>query len=167
MFSEAQRNFQEIAGYSSTAELLRHIDEGLIRNCPVSRADVKAAEDIWGPSLHILQGKTRRTSGKHVSQEITNLPATVAERYMQVELAGDVMKVNQVPFMVTISRAIKYITAEALGRMTAGNYLSSLDVVLKSYRQRGFRVVTIYMDGAFECIRDALADRQVTLNVCS
>ena len=59
------RKFQEITG-TSLETLLGVIDRKLLLNLPITRADVKAAEDIYGTSLAHLKGKTMRRQGEHV-----------------------------------------------------------------------------------------------------
>jgi hypothetical protein len=38
------------------------VEHNLIPNCPIGRSDILAAEDILGPNVHSLKGKTVRRS---------------------------------------------------------------------------------------------------------
>lgn len=76
--AEVARMIQEITG-QSLADYLVTIDENLMMNCPVERRDVKAAEDIFGPSELILQGKTTRCPSPIHTQEITVIPPDMCE----------------------------------------------------------------------------------------
>ena len=59
--ADKARKFQDIVGLPTRA-LVKLIDTNGIPNCPVTRADLKIADDILGPSLVVLQGKTTRQS---------------------------------------------------------------------------------------------------------
>jgi hypothetical protein len=73
-----------------------------------------AAEDIFGPNVGSLKGKTTRTTTEHVRSKRTNIPIVVMSRYQEVTLACDIMYVNKIPFFVSISRHIKFGMAEML-----------------------------------------------------
>jgi hypothetical protein len=105
------RKFQETTGMSLHT-LLETIDRKLLTNCPITRADVKAAEDIYGTSIAHLKGKTVRRQGKHVTSLVTILPSTIADKYKLVTLCGDIFYVNGISFFATISRHIQFQTAE-------------------------------------------------------
>jgi hypothetical protein len=46
------------------------------------------------------------------------LPKLIEDNYKEVPLASDILHVNRVPFLATISRAIHYGTVTALPTMT-------------------------------------------------
>jgi hypothetical protein len=56
------RKSQETTG-TSLKTFLDMIDRKLLPNCPITRADVKMAEDIYGTSVAHLKGKTTRKGG--------------------------------------------------------------------------------------------------------
>jgi hypothetical protein len=52
------RHLQKVIGRPSTRTFLKIIDSNLLPNCPVTRRDVIAAENIFGPDVGTLKGKT-------------------------------------------------------------------------------------------------------------
>jgi hypothetical protein len=52
------RKIQNMIGRPSLRSFLQIVENNLLKNCPVNRADVLAAEDILGPNLGSLKGKT-------------------------------------------------------------------------------------------------------------
>jgi hypothetical protein len=69
------------------------------------------AEDIFGPELGSIKGKTVREASDQVrAGGLVPIPATIMAHYRKVILCADVMKVNKMPFLVTISRALKFGT---------------------------------------------------------
>ncbi len=61
-------------------------DRERLVNLPITRADGKAAADIYGTSVAHLNGKTVRRQGKHVASSVTVLPSVIADKYRLVTL---------------------------------------------------------------------------------
>jgi hypothetical protein len=57
------RRLHNIIGRPSARAFLNIVEKNILKYCPVLRADVLAAEDIFGPNLGSLKGKTVRQSG--------------------------------------------------------------------------------------------------------
>ena len=89
------------------------MENNLIPNCPVTRRDIITAEHIFGPDVGALKGKTtrRRPLGVGLYNHIP-IPSTVVEQYHDVILAVDILYVNKLPFIATISRYIRFGTVE-------------------------------------------------------
>jgi hypothetical protein len=69
------------------------------------------AEDIFGPEVRASQGKTvRKASGIVRSGELVPIPATIIDHCQKIIPCVDAMKVNKMPFLASISRAIKFGT---------------------------------------------------------
>jgi hypothetical protein len=78
------------------------------------------------------------------------------------------MKVNKImPFLVTISRALKFGTVAWLKNNKAQTILENLTEVRNVYIKRGFILEVIEVDGQFECLRGELAALGIALNKCS
>eukprot|EP00957_Ditylum_brightwellii_P099931 7615267-Ditylum_brightwellii.AAC.1 len=85
------RKIQARIGRPSTKTFLDVIDNNKLRNCPVERRDIAAADDIFGPDLGNLKGKTTKRKNNPSRQHITNLPPYIMERYRDVTLTGDIV----------------------------------------------------------------------------
>jgi hypothetical protein len=142
------RKIQNIIGRPSTQTYSRIVQEQQLCNwCPVTNEDIVAAEDIFGPNVGSLEGKTTRTTTEHVRSERTDIPIGVMNRYREVTLACDIMYVNKIPFFVSISRHIKFGTAEMLKSESAAQLITSIKLVMQTYVTRGFRVTSMMVDG--------------------
>ena len=86
-----------------------------------------------------------------------------------VTLEIDIMYVNSLPFLVTISRHLKILIVHYLQTRKVKMIMASLDTVLNDYKMRGLPVKQIFADGEFDAIRTELSDpkRQVILNTTS
>jgi hypothetical protein len=109
------------------------VKENLLKNCPLTTDDIMTAEDILGTNVQSLQGKQVRRGGQHVVIERQDVPRTIMEGYKNVTLSIDIMFVNKIPFLVTISRGIKFGTAETLTDRKHPTIMSAIKHVVALY----------------------------------
>jgi hypothetical protein len=89
------------------------------------------------------------------------------EHYLDITLCIDIMFVNCIPFFLSISRKIRFITAEVLDNRKEGSLVKALQRIYGIHRKRGFRISTILGDSEFEFTRGAVAtDLHSELNIC-
>ena len=106
---------QQIIGRPSMRDYIRYVENKLIPNCPVTRRDIVAAKHILGPDVGSLKGKTTRRRPLGVGlYNHAPIPAGIVEQYHDVIIAVDVLYVNKLPFIATISRYIHFGTVEFL-----------------------------------------------------
>ena len=120
------RKLHRIIGRPGTRFFMNAVDKHLIPNCPITRKDILAAEDIFGPDVGILKGKTVRRNGPRVTGTNVTIPDSLMQKYRQVILAGDIMFVNKIPFLVTISRHIKFCTTQMLSNQKATTIFTAI-----------------------------------------
>ena len=96
------------------------MENNLIPNCPVTRRDIVAAEHIFGPDVGSLKGKATRKQpiGVGLYNHIP-IPSGIVKQYHDVILAVDILYVNKLPFIATISRYIHVGTVEFLRNQKA------------------------------------------------
>eukprot|EP00957_Ditylum_brightwellii_P099790 7601646-Ditylum_brightwellii.AAC.1 len=58
-----------------------------------------AAEDIWGPDLGCLQGKTVQCPGVHARPITLGIPPCIIEQYMNVLVTADIITINRMQFL--------------------------------------------------------------------
>jgi hypothetical protein len=88
------RTIQKRIGRPSTKRYMELANEGRILNCDITRQDILNAEDIFGPDVGSLKGKTVRTASEVVrSGGLVPIPATIMEQYRKIILCIDVMGV--------------------------------------------------------------------------
>ena len=91
---EAQ-SLQAIIGHPSTNELLECIEINMLRNCPDTKVDTLHAENILGPNLRSLKGKTtRKTPSKVIINTCDDLPKELLERHRNFTLEADIRYIN-------------------------------------------------------------------------
>jgi hypothetical protein len=88
-------------------------------------------------------------------------------QYQRAVLCVDVMKVNKMPFLVTMSHGIKFGTVAWLTNTKADTIMKNITEVRNVHIKRGFLLEILEADGQFEPLQGKLADIGVTLNKCS
>ena len=164
----AARRFQHVSGHPSDKTMLYAAATNSVIDSPIQQQHIVMALEALGKSGYAVQGKTTRTQPEEVdaSTAVAEIPPSIMNHYKDVELSADVLFVNRLPFLATISRHIHYGTVESLPNLKITTLEESLDSVLRSYSTRGFHIKTINVDLQFKAIKDR-NNLPVRINVCS
>ena len=103
------RKIQRRNGRPGTAHYICIIQNKGIPNCPITVQDIKNAEIICGPDLGCLKGKTVCSQPMAVRVPQCHVPMQIMQHYRHVTISVDVMKVNNIPLFMTISKHIKCV----------------------------------------------------------
>ena len=125
------------------------MSDNLLPDCPVTKADIIAAEDIFGPEIGILNRKTTRHNPHALRQVVEPLEPSIMRQYIHVMLGIDVMFVNGIVFLVTVSRHIKFGTIKAMVNRRQASLLAAIKLVTQVYWLARFKVTMALMDGKF------------------
>ena len=104
-------------------------------------------EDIFGPIVTHLQGKKFHHKVQHVEPiMVPYFPKGVLDRYNKVTLCCDLMQINVIGLLNTISWCIMFAT----GIMNKNRKLNNIEYVIKQvsklYMQRGFKITCMHAD---------------------
>ena len=141
------------------------MDSQLIANFPIGHADITAAEQIFGPNLGALKGKTLKHRSVPVAGTIKGVPPTILERFQEVVLAIDLMFVNKVPFLITVSRGLHFGTVEFLTNRQVPTLTTAFTRIDQTYHRCGFHVATTLGDLEFEPLQAQFGD--ISFNFCA
>ena len=158
------RKIQATISRPSTKSFINIVERNLLPNCPITRQDIMAAEHIFGPDVGSLKGKTVRRPSPQASVDYMPVPDPIVKQYQQVTICVDLMFVNRIPFLVSISRHLKFGTAEMLANQQEATLLKAIRQIRSVYQRRGFTVRTCLMDNQFNVLRHDLADMGITFN---
>ena len=77
------------------------------------------------------------------------------------------MYVNKVPFLMSISRHIRFGTAQHIKNQQGTTIFNGIQAIHQIYLQHGFQIQNAFMDGQFEPLRGNLAKLGIILNTAS
>jgi hypothetical protein len=126
------------------------VSSNMIKNCLITPSDIANANEIFGSALASVQGKTVRRTPAPVVGDYIAVPRLLVEWNRIITMAADVFFVVGTAFMITLSRNVKFITAERTPVRTAKVLIKHIERVLQVFPRAGFIVRTILMDGEFE-----------------
>ena len=104
--------------YPSPRDFQKLISENMILNCPMIVEDVIRAGKFYFRDIHSIKSKTTRTQPTRLVTDYVKIPPSVLENNKHVTLSIDIIYVNRIPFVTTISRNIKFTTVKAIQNRT-------------------------------------------------
>ena len=99
-----------------------------------------------------------------IDSPATTIPAGILKHYQKVTLCVDIMYVNRVVMLVSISRSIKFVTIEVIPNNKSTMLMKGIKAILQIYQRNGFSVEVALMDGEFGHLCGEIASMGVTLN---
>ena len=140
------RRFQNISG-QPIKKILHAVDNKIQHNLPILREYAGMAENIYVPSVPHLQRKTVPHKIHHVEPIIVKtFPNVILVRYKNVALWCDIVHINDISFLNTISRHIMFATGVMIKYRKINNIEDRNKQVKKIYLQCGFKITCIYSD---------------------
>ena len=97
-------------------------------DCLVTPHDLRNANAIFGgPDIAGVRGKLVRRDPQRVITDYVGIPRDFLKLHTHVTLIANVMFVNNIPFLVTLSCGIKFVTAEHVKSKTAKQLAKSIN----------------------------------------
>jgi acetolactate synthase regulatory subunit len=156
--AQLARKIQNLVGRPKLKDLLRCLDSNSLPNCPMQRQDAVNADAMFGRDVASLKGEITRQQLQTVPGAVANsLPKEIMEHHRDIASCVDIMFVNRIPFFMSISKKVRFVTAEALNNRKQGSLIEALQRIYGVHRKRGFRITNIHGDGEFECTGGAVA----------
>ena len=153
------RDFIIAAGFPSIRDAKLAVRSNLIVGCTIKPEDIDRAIDIWGPIGGMVKGKTVSAPTHQAIEDVYDPPDSLLDKRRDITLHIDVLYVNGMPFLSTISENIKYRTCEFMESTKAKKLFKALDSVLRIYNtDNKFIVTDIWCDGEFETLLDEVKD---------
>jgi len=91
------REGMELVGFPSERDYEAMVHLPMIKNCPLIIADIKIAQDVYGPYTPSLKGKTVCQQPPSVVTDYVQVPPEIYEQNQEIIIVGDVI-VSGLPF---------------------------------------------------------------------
>ena len=136
-----------------------------IKDCPVISEDVRIAEDIFGPDVATLKGKSKRRKPEPVVEDIIEIPIELKLKNQNMTMGMDLMFINSVPFLTAIDRGPRYRSSIPLDSREHSECLRAIEDINRFYEQNGFGIDRIDCDNEFRALTDKVYDKtKIRLN---
>ena len=99
-------------------------------------------------SKYTVQEKIRRKqlSSANMHRQTVKVSWVIKEYYKNVELSANIMHLNNIPFLTSISEHIHYSTARAVNNIKCVKLEGELKNIVRSYAVCDFRVTYIIVN---------------------
>ena len=145
--------------------LKRAILTNQIQNCPVTDKDCDIAIQIYGKDIASLKGKSTRSKATPAVDDVVAIPKRLLYLHKNVHLFLDIMYVNGLPFLMSISKHLYYCSAIYLKDEKADTLYKAMDGIFNKYNNAGYKIKHISADNQFQPSLEAIQDElRVTLH---
>ena len=145
-------------GDPSMVNLKTIIIMNMIWDNPVTESNIKLMECLYGPNIPTVKGKTTRQCQHKLVSNVVLISHELHDTQRNVCLYIDIMYINGMPFLTTISKNIRYCTAMWVANHMAPTIANLDESVLKLYDQAGFQVTEVCADCEFKPVLHVLQD---------
>ena len=133
----------------------------------MSADDVDRAMKIFGPPEPLLKGTMIYPSQVTHRNRSISIPIEILQKNKNLRLFCDICFVNGLPFLVTRTDIVEFITIHHMANRKKKEILLYLKNISKIYFSRGFIVTDMYADGEFNLDSIKHGILPVTLNICA
>jgi hypothetical protein len=121
----------------------------MIKNWNVTPNDINNALKFFGEDIATLRGETARISQDTLMADYVEIPKEIIYLNRELKVAADLLFVNGLPFVTSISRNVKFTTIEHVTNRSEPNLIKSLLNIVSRYKAQGFTPSTALMDHKF------------------
>jgi hypothetical protein len=150
--AQLARRIQNKVGCPSSKEfqdvVIHHLP-----GCTVTVRDIQIAEDLYGPNLASLKGKTVRTTAPHIDGKVSGVPPKILSRQSNIVLCIDIAQINGIEAFLTVSKVLRFGTIDILPNRQTKTFRDILTKIVRHYESRGFTIQTIFGDPAFRSLK--------------
>ena len=145
--------------------LKRAILTNQIQNCPVTDKDCDVAIQIYSKDIASLKGKSTRGKPTLGVDDVVPIQRRLLYLHKNVHLFLDIMYINGLPFLMSISKHLYYHSATYLKDEKANTLYNAMDGIFNKYNNAGYKIKHISADNQFQSSLEVIQDElKVTLH---
>ena len=160
--AELARVFIQRLGFPSNQAVVNLLQNGSILNVPVSSSDVRRAENIFGPNLPSLKGKTM----KKKTSPAKGLEFFESQVQKIQEMHSDFFHVNEQTFLISVIRPLDLTLTSKVKSLKKKDMKKAFESQLNLITSRNFKVSHIYTDGGISCLSEFFGARGIRHEIC-
>ena len=161
----ARELLARLLGYPSTAKASQTLNCSGIINCDITSSNLLRAEEIYGPPVASLKGKTIQNTATPNKDEA---PVIGLQEAQHQTMNADVMYVKGIPSLLNILTPLRMIFAAKLKSTTTRSIFAALTGQISDISARGFKPSKLRCDpdaGCTTAMKDTLRqERGVTVD---
>ena len=139
--AEEARRLQWKLGLPSTKEFVKMLNHGKILGTSVLSRDVQIAQDIYGPAVGAIRGKTTNPTPMQLHFE----PVSIPQHAHQV-LYVDIVFFNKLPFLVSVAYPLEFVSLTSIRAKSIDQLITAIKSQLIPFRQQKFIIDVMNSD---------------------
>ena len=162
------RSLQRRIGFPpSDNDLANAIDYNVVGNCQFNQRDIRIANKIHGKSVAELKGKSTKRKAKMSRIDMKrDVPKEIMDAYQKIHLDIDIMCVNKVAYLTTISEHIRMTNCVPIKGGEKSRVSDAIERIIEQYNQRGFQVRSMFGDNESRPLKEWLTKRHIDFATC-
>jgi hypothetical protein len=97
-----------MTGHPTDTQFLKMVSNNSIKNCPVKPKHIANVHSIFSPSIAGVRGRTTHQKPERVEAAVGRIPDDFHRLHKFVILTADVMFVNNMAFLTTLSQKLGF-----------------------------------------------------------
>ena len=131
--AQVARRAMYLLVFPSERDFENMVRSNMIVNSPVTFSDVKNAKLVFGPDITSLKGKSFRRKTDSVVTDYVEIPREILDARTELEVLTDIMFINKLPFLVSISQQLKFSRIEYLSSKNEIALVTSINKIVSYY----------------------------------
>ena len=127
-----------------------------INDCPVTVEEVNFAINIWGKNIADRKGNTTQSKPNTVKRDSVKILMDLLKLHKEVLLTLDIVFVNNISFILTLSRKICFTAVNHLADRMVPQIFAAFKEIYQYYLHCGFCITTVNSEGKFALLQSLI-----------
>jgi hypothetical protein len=152
------RKLYHIVGTRTMDNFKSLLRMNIIKNCPVTVEDANITDQMFGPDMSSLKGKSTWRKPKPVRQDLIKILKELITKHQKIELCMDTIYVTECGWLMAIDKTMEFRSLVPMDTKQHDEYYRALDKKLRHYNNAGFLITHIHCDGEYKAMMEKVTD---------